>query len=235
MNTRNTLLAVAIAAALALPAAASARELDFNYIEAQFINVDVDLSESDTIEGELVTVKTDSDNGFQIGGAWEVWESVHLFAEYSTAGQDIKGSAFGITVKIDDFDVERWRIGMGYAYPTSSVLSLYGRISYDSIKFKNLPEYDEETLEKSGEFSTKDDGVGAELGLLWAAMPQLHVQPFVRYTSVGEVDLEEEDKFNSDFLFGVGARWFLTDNFAVQAGYEAGEINTWSIGLRMAF
>lgn len=229
MNTRKTTLAVAIAAALALPAAASARGLDFNYIEANFINADADISESEVVDGETVTLKTDTDNGFQISGAWEVWETVHLFGEYSTAGQDLEGSAMGITVKVGDFDIERWRVGVGYAYPASDVLSWYGRISYDGIKFKDIKIADEDS------FSTKDDGFGAEVGLLWAATTQFHLQPFVRYTSVGEVDLEEEDKFNSDVLFGAAVRWYLTDNVAIQAGYEAGEISTWNVGARWAF
>jgi hypothetical protein len=30
-------------------------------------------------------------------------------------------------------------------------------------------------------------------------------------------------------------RWFVTQNFALQAGYEWGEISTWNAGLRFGF
>jgi hypothetical protein len=226
MNTRNRLLALAVAAALAMPAAAAARELNFNYLEVNYLNVDVDFSESFVDNGDSVSLKTDSDGGFQIGGSWQVWENLHLFGEYAEASQDIKATlviAGDTFVEEDDFDVIRWRLGVGYAYPVSSILSVYGRLSFDRIEF----DFDG--------FTDKDDGLGAEVGALWAAMPQFHLQGYVRYTSVGDWVFEEENKFDSDTLVGVSGRWFVTDAFAVQAGYEVGEINTWSIGLRMGF
>lgn len=225
MMTRNRTVALAVAMALGLPLAASAQELDFNYLEANYVNVDADFSDSFTDEDGTFSLETDSDDGFQIGGAWEVWETLHLFGEYSTASQDVKvsdgtGSATG------DFDVIRWRLGVGYAMPTSDVMSVYGRVSYDYIEFDDFG---------AGLGSTDDSGVGAELGLLWAVMPQLHLQPYVRYTAVGEVDPEKSDTFDSDVLVGGQARWFFTENFALQAGYEYGEIATWNIGGRFAF
>lgn len=76
-----------------------------------------------------------------------------------------------------------------------------------------------------------DNGLGAELGALWNIGPQFQLQGHVRYSSVGDVI----DDFDSDVPFGVAARWFFTDQFALQGGYEFGEINTWYIGLRATF
>ena len=228
MNTRKTVLALAVAAALAVPLAASAQGLGFNYLEANYVNVDLDLSESFTDEEGTFSIKTDNGDGFHVGGAWEVWENLHLFGEYSQASQDLVFTATigGETESFkDDFDVIRYRVGLGYAYPVSSEMSLYGRVSYDYLEF----DFDIDSVD--------DSGVGAEVGLVWAAMPQFHVQPYVRYTSVGEVDTREDssDSFDSDVLFGVGVRYFFTGNFALQGGYESGEITTWSLGLRYAF
>lgn len=228
MNPRNTALALALATALALPATGSARELNFNYLDLNFVVVDVDISESFVEDGQTFSVKTSADNGFQIGGAFDIWETLHLFGEYSQASQDIKVSIGTFSDK-GDFDVVRWRLGVGYAIPLDDMLSVYGRLSYDRTEFKDLKFFGENLG------SDKDDGVGAELGLVWAATPQLQVQPYLRYTSVGEVDDVEEDKFNSDFLFGVHGRWFFTDRVAVQAGAEYGEIQTYNLGLRFAF
>lgn len=228
MLSRKTTVALAVAMALGLPAAASAQELNFNYLEANYVNVDLDLSESFTDQDGTFSLETDNDSGFHIGGAWEVWENLHLFGEYSEASQDLEltETIGGVTESFkDDFDVIRYRFGFGYAYPTSPEMSLYGRISYDYLEF----DFDVDSVD--------DDGFGAEAGLLWAAMPQFHVQPYVRYTSVGEIDssIDSSDSFDSDVLFGVGARYFFTESLAVQGGYEAGEINTWSLGARMAF
>jgi hypothetical protein len=239
MNTRKTMLAFAVAAAFAMPFGASAKDLNFNYIEANYVNVDVDLSESFAEDGLEFALKTDSGGGFQVGGAWELWNSLHLFGEYSEASQDLDAtlSFEGETETVSgEFDVVRWRIGVGYAYPMSAEMTVYGRLSFDRIEFKDFKFAGEDIDdEDNGSLSTKDDGLGAEVGLLWAATPEFHLQPYVRYTSVGELDGEKDDSFDADVLFGVHARWFVTNNFAVQGGYEFGEISTWNVGVRFAF
>jgi hypothetical protein len=228
MKTRNGALGLAIAMALSMPVTASARGVDFNYLDLNYVNVDVDISESFVEDGDTFSFKTSSDHGFQLGGAFEIWETVHLFGEYSQASQDFT-LAEGTFVVKGDFDVVRWRLGIGYAIPMDDMLSLYGRVSYDRAEFKDVKALGENFG------SDKDDGLGAELGLVWAATPQFHVQPYVRYTSVGEIDDVEVDKFNSDFLFGAAARWFVTNQVALQAGAEYGEIKTYSLGVRFAF
>jgi opacity protein-like surface antigen len=228
MKTRNMIVALAVAMALGLPLAAGAKDLSFNYIEANYIDVDVDLSDRFTDEDGTFSLETDSDSGFQLGGAWEVWERIHLFGEYSTASQDLTVSDGTLSVT-GDFDVTRYRLGAGYALPVSDVMQAYGRASYDYIEF------DDFSFGGQDFGSTDDSGFGAEVGLLWAVMPQLHLQPYVRYTSVGEIDPERSDTFDSDVPVGAQARWFVTDNFAVQAGYEYAEITTWSVGARVAF
>jgi opacity protein-like surface antigen len=228
MTTRNRTLALAVAAAFVLPATASARGVDFNYIDLNYVNVDVDISETVVEDGETFSIRTGSDHGFQVGGAFEIWETVHLFGEYSQASQDLT-FAEGTFFATGDFDVVRWRVGIGYAVPFDEMLSAYGRVSFDRTEFKDI--------RVGGENfgSDKDDGFGAEVGMLWSVTPEFQLQPFVRYTSVGEIDEFEENKFNSDFLFGVGARWFVTDQLGLQAGYEYGEIKTFNLGLRFAF
>jgi hypothetical protein len=169
MNTRKTVLALAVAAALAVPLAASAQGLGFNYLEANYVNVDLDLSESFTDEEGTFSLETDNGDGFHIGGAWEVWENLHLFGEYSQASQDLVLTLTigGETESVkDDFDVIRYRVGLGYAYPVSDEMSLYGRVSYDYLEF----DFDVDSVD--------DSGVGAEVGLVWAAMPQFHLQPY---------------------------------------------------------
>lgn len=234
MKTRNKTVALAVALALGLPLAASAQELSFNYIEANYIDVDVDFSDSFTDVDGTFSLETDSDSGFQIGGAWEVWERIHLFGEYSTASQDLTVSD-GTQSVTGDFDVTRYRVGAGYALPISDVMSVYGRMSYDYIEFDDFSFGGGGGGDVDVSGSTDDSGFGAELGLLWAVMPQLHLQPYVRYTSVGEINPERSDTFDSDVPVGAQARWFVTENFAVQAGYEYAEIKSWSVGARFAF
>ena len=126
MFTRHTKLAVAVAVALGAPAAAGAQDLGFTYLEggvvAGFVN---DVEEFGTITDNSGTLEleTDSGSGGFIGGAWQFWENMHLFGEYALASQDLEVSD-GIDTVEGDFDLVRWRIGVGYAYPFSSTMTV---------------------------------------------------------------------------------------------------------------
>jgi hypothetical protein len=238
MNTRNRTLALALAAALVMPLAAQARN-DFNYIEGNYINVDLDFSGTVEEDEFIFGAETDADSGFQIGASWQVWEKVHIFGEYSSASQDLELTYMGPEVQPNgefstssmqesakgDFDVIRARFGIGYAMDVSPEFIAYGRVSYDYAELSSIK------VEGLDLGDVDDSGFGAELGALWNIGTQFQLQGNVRYSSIGDV-IED---FDSDVLFGVAARWFFMDQFALQGGYEFGEINTWNIGVRATF
>ena len=102
---------------------------------AGFVN-DVEESAVFTDNGTF-NLETDSDGGGFISGAWEFRDSMHMFGEYSSAGQELEISD-GINTGEGDFDLVRWRIGVGYAYPYSPTASFYGRLTFDSIEIKDV-------------------------------------------------------------------------------------------------
>jgi hypothetical protein len=229
MKNRNNILALAIAAALAVPAAADAqmrayerdrydRAPSFNYIEANYHRVDVDDADEFSFSGS---------DGWQVGGAIQVWEGLYAFGEYSEADQDLD---FELDTDFfsGDFDLVRWRAGLGYAMAWDKMLTTYGQLSWDRAEFNNL------TVNGVNVGSDEDDGFGAELGVVAALAEQFQLQGWVRYTSVGEIDVANGG-LDDDYLVGGELRWFLTQNFALQAGYEWGEISTWNAGLRFGF
>jgi hypothetical protein len=232
MFTRQRMLALAVAIALGAPAAAGAQDLSFNYLEGGFIAGFVnDVEESGTItdNGSTFELETDSGGGGFIGGAWQFWENMHLFGEYSLASQDLEVSDGSDTVE-GDFKVVRWRIGVGYAYPISSTMAFYGRLSLDNTELKDV--------KVSGfnlDADADENGIGGEVGMTWAAKPAIHLQGHVRYTSVGEVAPEGSDTFDSDILIGLNGRWYFRPNIAVVTGYEFGKITTWNVGVRFSF
>ena len=229
MSARHRMLAIAVSVALGAPAAAGAEDPGFTYLEggvvAGFVN---DVEEFGTI-GNTLDLETDSDSGGFIGGAWEFRENMHLFGEYALAGQELEVSD-GIDTVEGDFDLVRWRAGVGYAYPFSPTLSLYGRLSFDNVELKDVqvPGFDLDA-------DVEDDGIGGEVGMIWAATPAIHLQGHVRYTSVGAIATDGSDGFDSDTLIGVNGRWYFRPNFALVAGYEFGGITTWNAGVRFAF
>jgi hypothetical protein len=221
MFTHHRMLALAVAVALGAPAAAGAQDLGFTYLEggvvAGFVN-DVEESGTITDNGSALELETDSGSGGFIGGAWQFGKNMHLFGEYALTSQDLEVSD-GIDTVEGDFDLVRWRVGVGYAYPFSPKMAFYGRLSFDNAELKDAD----------------DDGIGGEVGMIWAATPVIHLQGHVRYTSVGAVTTDGSGTFDSDTLIGLNGRWYFRPDFALVTGYEFGGITTWNVGVRFAF
>jgi len=231
MSTYNRILAVAVVVALGAPTAAGAQDLRFTYLEggyiAGFVN-DVEESGAFTDDGTF-ELETDSGGGGFVAGAWQFRENLHLFGEYSSTSQELEISD-GIDTDEGDFDVVRWRVGVGYAYPFSPTASFYGRLSFDNAELKDL-----RVAGFDLDAAVDDDGIGGEVGMIWAATQALHLQGHVRYTSVGEVVTEGSDTFDSDTLVGLNGRWNFRPNIAFITGYEFGKITTWNLGVRFTF
>lgn len=232
MSTCRKMLALAAAVVLGAPAAAGAQDLSFNYVEggivAGFVN-DVEESGTITDNGSTLELETDSNSGGFIGGAWQFSENLHVFGEYALASQDLEVSD-GIDTVEGEFDLVRWRAGVGYSYPFSPTMALYGRVSFDNVELKDV--------KVSGfnlDIDADDDGIGGEVGMLWAPTPAIHLQGHVRYTSVGAITTDGSGTFDSDTLIGVNGRWYFRPNFALVTGYEFGGITTWNVGVRFAF
>lgn len=232
MSTRSTMSALVVAVALGAPPTAGAQDFSFTYLEggfiAGFVN-DVEQRGTNTGDSSTLDLETDAGGGGFIGGAWEFRDNLHLFGEYSTASQDLEVSD-GIDTVEGDFEMVRWRIGVGYAYPFSPTLGFYGRLSLDSTEIKDV--------QVSGfnlDADVDENGIGGEVGMIWAATPSLHLQGHVRYTSVGDVANEGSDAFDPDILIGLNGRWYFRPDIAVVTGYEFGKITTWNVGVRFSF
>jgi len=229
MSTSFRVLALAVLIALSAPVAAEAQDASFTYLEggyiAGFVN---DVEESGVVtDNGTFELETDSGSGGFIVGAWQFRQNMHVFGEYSSTGQELEISD-GIDTDEGEFDAVRWRVGVGYAYPFSSSASVYGRLSFDNAEFKDL-------RVAGFDLDVNDDGIGGEVGMIWAATQSLHLQGHVRYTSVGEVVTEGSDTFDSDTLIGLNGRWYFRPDIAFITGYEFGKITTWNLGVRFTF
>ncbi|TVS10209.1 MAG: hypothetical protein EA417_19260 [Gammaproteobacteria bacterium] len=238
MSTRHRLLALAVAVALGAPAAAGAQDFSFTYLEggfaAGFVN-DVEQPQAFADNGTTYDIETDAGGGGFIGGAWQFWGNMHLFGEYSSISQDLEVSD-GIDTTEGDFDLVRWRIGVGYAYPFSPTTSFYGRLSFDNAELKDV-----RVAGFNFDADVDDSGIGGEVGMIWAATPVIHLQGYVRYTSVGKIATVDSDfaegfdTFDSDTLVGLDGRWYFRPGIALVSGYELGRITTWNLGVRFTF
>ncbi|MGB5208892.1 MAG: hypothetical protein WBN31_05185 [Gammaproteobacteria bacterium] len=236
MKTIRTGISVAMTLALAsLLAGPASAEISFSYAEANYINVDTNLAGriTDTAANTDVRLGTSDDSGFEVGGAWEFYRNVHVFGEYSKAKNDvgITGTVLGVPLNASgDFDVIRWRAGLGYAYPINEVLTAYGQVSYDYIEFDNF-----DLSDGDGSLNTDDSGAGVEGGLRFAPFEPSELYAYVRYSSVGDFEVDSNSGFSDDILYGFGGRFFVTDRIGLQIGYEVGQIDTLNVGARFTF
>jgi hypothetical protein len=230
MSVSHPVIVLAVAVALGLPATAGAQDAGFRYLEAGivggFVN-NVERAGSFTGNGAL-ELESDAGGGGFVAGAWQFTDQLHLYGEYSSAGQELE--VRGASTVSGEYDVVRWRIGLGYAHALSSTTRLYGRLSLDGTELKNLKvagfNFDAEGNER---------GVGGEAGVIWAATPSVQLQAHARYTAVGELATSGDDLFDADLLVGLTGRWSFRPNIALFTGYEYGKITTLNLGVRFAF
>jgi len=109
---RKILVPALGAAVLSIPLAAQADGFSYSYVEAAYVNTDID------------DIDTDVD-GFALRGSLEVTSNVFLFASYS----DQSAEALGV-----DVDFTTYELGGGYAWPISPTLDVYGTLSYVSAE-----------------------------------------------------------------------------------------------------
>ncbi len=211
---------------------ALARNLDFTYIDVEYITEDPDKNETFTLDGNTVRFDTDVDRGYNIGGAVQIYRGLFIFGHYMTAENDFTAriSGPGGDFRIDDkFDLARARIGAGYRFLLRDNLAVYGKVSWDYIDIDDI------TISTVNLGDDDDSGVGFQGGVRWLALPSVELEAFGRYTDVGDTDVD--DGFDDDVLGGFHARWypFGAEDFNFQVGYEWGEINTFSGGIRFVF
>lgn len=232
MVTRHKLFAIAVVAALGAPMGAGAQDFRFTYLEGGivggFLN-DVERSGVITGTGGPFELESDADGGGFIAGAWQFAENMHLFGEYASLGQELEVRD-GIGRVTGEFDMVRWRIGVGYSHPFSDTMALYGRLSFDKLELKDL-----RVAGFNLDVDADESGIGSEVGMIWAATPTFHLQGHVRYTSVGAIAKRGSDAFDSDVLVGLNGRWNFRPNIALVSGYEYGKITTVNLGMRVSF
>ena len=125
-----SLLFAACCAALA--PTALARNLDFRFIDVEYIEPDVDQSTTIPVDGNSLSFSTDEDRGYRVAAAWELPFNLHVFGEYSKGENDYRLALSGSTVDAsvsNNFDLTRGRAGIGYRLPFGDRWAAYARIT----------------------------------------------------------------------------------------------------------
>ena len=181
------------------------------FVAAQAEGISYTFVELGYLTTDLDGISKDLD-GFVLRGSFEVADDWFLYARYLDQSVSVAGV---------DFDAQQYAVGGGYAWSFADNMDLYGRIGYTEVE-----------LDTSGGgfggVGVDDDGY--ELGVGIRARP---IDPLELEGAINYVDLSDA---GDDTSFGVAARWFITDMFALGLeGEFADDADTYGIGFRLQF
>ena len=190
---RFKLIPALAATAAFVPFLAHADGISWSYLEAGYVNTDIDRFDEDV-------------DGFALRGSYELTDEVFVFAGYTDQSTSVAGR---------DLDVQSWNLGLGYAWPLGEALDLYGKLGYVSAEadLEGFGDADDdgyslavglrgravEQLELEGAVSYVDlsdsgDDTTLDLGARWYFTPQFA--------------FGVEGSFGDDAnAYGLGVRW----------------------------
>lgn len=109
MNRRlGHLVACTSPAFLMLGGAVNASDLNYDYAELRYVDVEIDTDGGNDADGD----------GFEIGGSYQIADNWHLFGSYQTLDFDF------------NIDLSTLEIGAGYMVPVNTNTDLVARLAY---------------------------------------------------------------------------------------------------------
>lgn len=196
---KKSLLALTLLAAL--PFAASAAEgLSYNYVEGGYVASNTDAGDAD---------------GWGVNGSGAISDNFHVFGGFT--GQKTDDETIG-GVRFDGYDINQWRVGLGYNHPVAANTDLLARVAYDS--------YDVDGLDRI-------DGYSAEVGVRSALTPNLEGYALAGYEDVEDIDGQNVD---GDFYGRVGAQVKFNQNWGLTGDVKFADGDTqYFVGPRLTF
>ncbi len=240
------ILGLAAAAAFG-PTMAWADGPSTRYCEAGYL-----FNQSDEEQGVVSltsTIDFDTDNGGGVRAACqlEILGGVYAFGEYRRADFGLDAvevpiaTGLGEELDLEDLDFEEFRIAAGINFDLLLGVAAYGQAGLIRTEIES----DSGLLNGflADDFRDADFGVDLEGGLRWRPIDRLEAGGFVRWSSVGAVDLEATGLVDTldlsagddDFGGGILAAFRVIGPAWISARYEFRDVDAFFIGGRLAF
>lgn len=149
----------------------ASEELSYNYVEVGYLHVDPD--------------GFDSESGIGLRGSFAVNPNIHVFGGYDN-------------VDFSGFDIDAYRLGLGYNSGISDTVDFVGRLAWERIDIGSLD----------------DDGFSAEVGIRAAVAPSFEAGAALRYVDFDDSStslvLNGQYKFNASW--GINAEADINDD-----------------------
>ncbi|MCH8543669.1 MAG: hypothetical protein LAT61_08870 [Alcanivorax sp.] len=183
---QSSTVVLALAAAGLLHAGAASADLNYNYVQLDYI-----------IDGEASGGGSSLDyNGFRVETMMEVAPQFLATVSAAAAKIDVPGA--------EDSSLNFFSLGGGGYMPllqgSGPRLDVYGTLTYEEIHFAGLP--------SSG-------GYGITAGLRWQPTPQMEINPSVGWVDYGSLDTGTGKIDLDGFRYGVRGLFHATANLAI--------------------
>jgi hypothetical protein len=192
---RKFILAMLTAMLAFAPLLARAEGPSYSFLDAGYVVTDIDDFD-------------DEADGYLLRGSFEFVENWFLYARYLDQSVEVFGT---------DVDATQMALGVGYAWPLTDAMDLYGKVGYTEAE-----------VDASGMGSFDDDGYELSLGLRGNVMEQLELEGAVNYTDLSDT--------GDSTALGIAARWYFVEQFAVGVeGEFSDDATSYGIGVRWNF
>jgi hypothetical protein len=205
-------------------------ELSYGYVEADYINLDIDQEDEN-----LNVFKNDFDNGggFGLSASFPITDALFIFGDYSDTESDFTFSDNSGVFIPSDTNIKRLNLGLGFAMPMNDTSDLvisgaYSDIDYDDFNVgANGDDIDD--LDDAWDDLNEDpsDGYFVDAKIRSQFAQSWEGSIGARYT-----DIQDADGFS---LIG-NVMYEFTPNLALNLSMDAGdELVTWGAGVRFTF
>jgi len=205
-------------------------ELSYGYVEADYMNLDIDQQDEN-----LNVFKNDFDNGggYGLTLSFPINDSLFIFGDYSDTESDFTFSDNAGVIIPSDTDIKRLNVGVGFVMPMNDtsdfVLSgAYSDIDYgdfnvgaDSDEIDDLDDALDDLNEDPSDGYFVDAKLRSQFATAWEGSIG------ARYT-----DIEDAEGFSliGNVMYEFAPNWGL--NLSLDAGDD---LTTWGAGIRYTF
>lgn len=201
----------------------AADDLSYTYLEADYINLDID----DVGDDGNVIDDFDNGDGFAVRGSLGLGNNWFLFASYAETDADVSFIDDLDMLQPGDAEVKKFELGLGTALPLNDLSDLVLRFAYldtDVGEF-NFGGSSDSSLDDLNDDNS--DGYAADVSWRSQVAPSIEVSLGGRYTDMENVD-------GLSFLGGV--LFEVSPVFGISLQVDAGdELSTYSAGARFSF
>ncbi len=207
-------------------------ELSYGYVEADYINLDIDQPGED-----LNIFKSDFDNGggYGLSASVPVGDAFFVFGDYTDTESDFNFQDNAGVVFPSNTDIKRFNLGVGFHMPMNDTSDIVVSGAYSDLDYGDFSlggsdnDFDPEDLDESFDDLNEDpsDGYFVDAKIRSQFAPAWEGSVGLRYT-----DIEDADGFSviGNVMYEFSPNWGL--NLMIDAGDD---LTTWGAGVRFMF